>query len=277
MMNSNLDNRSPAIESRVYYRAFSSYHELRRHLPTMSRIAIECVFCRNTSDSNPLALLDNRKRLGLPLKQEGLHCGEENGEHVAYVLPCGHLAGFSCLKVDHVGRCPACDIIWRRAKAGREGTGECAHNLVISPLSLTEALGTDEAEWLVPPGGYVPDKCRYCATKEALQELTRMLRKGAPRERFCSYATDGVVHGFLDGDQLKPFTTLDIAMGPAMLPAMLTKDLEMRERAIQAKYDGRTPWAETRVTGAVNGAAWKFRVAGLARPLSEWRIGQEAD
>lgn len=241
---------------------FVSYHELKQRLPAESMAyPLLCVYCfnsdNNTGESRPL--LVNAER-GF-LRVEG---------HLAYVQPCGHLAGWSCMEKDASGRCPACGILWRR---NGPLENQCLHTINISQLRLDSPLSDEETDWLVPqvPGGHVPNRCRLCGTLEALRALTRIARaeihsQHGAGDTSCTYATDGVVNGFLDGDELRPFAVLDIVVRPPILTPRLIAEARAVEEEIRKHYDGRTPLAEGKMVGSM---PILFKVAGAAAPVAE--------
>ncbi|KAI9896321.1 hypothetical protein N3K66_008493 [Trichothecium roseum] len=204
--------------------------------------------------------------------------------HTLMILPCGHLAGWECLQKFPSDHCPLCGILFRRNAAGN--SLHCHHEIRLHALRLRAPrrpprpsplllpLSAEEAGWLVPRDGFVAERCRRCATLESLRELTAIARRAmAPPVGSssssggrCVYATDGVLHGFLDDDQLRPFAALDIRIGPPLLPPLLADVASGREEALRAHYEGRGLPAEN---GAMLGRHFFFRVGALARPLSE--------
>ena len=127
-----------------------------------------------------------------------------------------------------------------------------------------------ESEWLVPTGGYVPDVCRKCATLEMLRQLTRLVRATVPPERGrCLYASDGVVDGFLEEDNLLQFKTLNIVVKPPMIDDVLVQEARRLEEAVRARYAGKTPKAESERVGAGRHGGFVFKLAGVPKPKGE--------
>lgn len=240
---------------------FTSYHDLSQRLPAESMaFSLLCVYCYNkdSSTGEPRHLLINSER---NMRVDG---------HLAYIQPCGHLAGWSCMEKDASGRCPMCGILWRR---NGPLENQCLHTINISQLRLDSLLSEEEADWLVPQvhGGHVPDRCRLCGTLEALRTLTRIARaeihsQHGAGDTSCTYATDGVVNGFIDGDELKPFAVLEIVVRPPILPPRVLAQARAMEEEIRTHYDGRTPPAEAKLVGSM---PIMFKVAGAAAPLTE--------
>lgn len=239
----------------------TSYHDLNQILPAEPMTScLLCVYCSNKDHvtGEPRQLLVSTDRASHP---EG---------HIAYIQPCGHLAGWSCMEKDAHGRCPTCGILWRR---NGPLESQCPHTISITQLRLDSPLTDEEAGWLVPqvPGGHVPDQCRLCGTLGALRELTRMARaemrlQHGAGDTTCTYATDGLVNGFLEGDELKPFAVLDIVLRPPVLTQRLMAEARAVDDGIHAHYDGRTPPAEGKMVG---GMPILFKVAGAAAPLTD--------
>ena len=256
--------------------SFDNYHDVEHLLPTeFVSFSIECVCCRNrtaTGDAHPL--IPTHRDPSVATGPLSIPDTPSHQMHMPLILPCGHIAGWSCLETEPTGRCPACRVIWCRDRAG----SLCHHPIGINPFRSVSAMTPDEAPWLLPRGGHVPERCRRCVTLDALRELTELARgpttttttleedDGAVLLRRCVYATDGVLGGFLAGDELRPFVTLDIAADPALIPGGLLDEARRREEVIRAQFEGLTPLAESEVVGAARGMGFGFRVAGLVRP-----------
>lgn len=203
--------------------------------------------------------------------------------HTLMILPCGHLAGRECLQKFPSDHCPLCGVLFRRnaAAAGSSSSSSprCHHEIRLHTLRLRAQrppllipLSAEEAGWLVPRNGFVPERCRRCATLDSLRDLTALARQVTTASSplgssgGCVYATDGVLHGFLDDDRLRPFAALDIRVGPPLLPPLLADVASGRGEALRAHYEGRGLPAEN---AAVPGGQFFFRIGALARPLSE--------
>lgn len=256
-------------------RTYTNYHDLKGLLPMTTAPAtfvVECIYCGNkhteTGEPNPLILTDRRFQ---PSAAPGVVTETMmRGQHWPMILPCGHLMGWSCMAKDTSGRCQACGTLWRR---NMQAPGHCSHYIGIPPLRLSSVMTDEEADFLIPPGvagGHVPERCRHCATCDALRELTRQARRAMPGDASCAYATDGTRNGFLEGDELKPFTQLDIAVTPPTIPEGLVEEARRREREIWGGYEGRTPRADGRVA-SVAGRMFIFKVAAMIKPAGESR------
>lgn len=260
---------------------FDNYHDVKHLMPTeIMSFSIECVCCRNKTETGEAHSLIPSHRDHLmatgPLYIRG---SPAHQLHMPLILPCGHIVGWSCLSVERTGRCPACGVIWCRdlvliSGPSNGSVSPCHHPIGINPLRTVSAMTDDEAQWLVPPGGYMPERCRKCVTLDALKELTRLARGPMPREAVrCVYTTDGILNGLLEGDALRPFEALDIEVNPALIPQGLLGEARRREEAIRAQFDGRTPSAETGLVGAGRGMRFGIRVAGLTSPAGEEAVG----
>jgi|UniRef100_A0A8H7NGK4 hypothetical protein len=278
-LSASLDITQPTLEAMnlrvpdraVYCRPYDNYHELKHFVhgaaSTGITLTTKCVSCSN--DPAPLDYAD-RNLFSMSYPQGGsgfpwlVADSKAQGQHMCFILPCGHLMGWSCMerhKSDLSNRCPRCRTIWFRLEAATH----CQHPIVVIPLRQATVLSEEEEEWLIPPGGYLLDKCRLCATVDALRDLTVFLRNAIPGDGSCSYATDGTLNGFLEGDDLKPFSNLEIGIEPPVVPEGLMEEARRVEGMIVRNYEGRTPKAESRMVGAGWGRQFCFRVAGLAR------------
>lgn len=259
-----------------HHRTFDNYHDAKHLLPTNTvNFSVECVCCRNrreTGEAHPL--IPSYRNPSVATGPLNVADKASHNMHMPLILLCGHIAGWSCLEGERTGRCPACGVIWRRGNAGGGSANHCHHPIGINPFRSAIDMTDDEAEWLIMPGGYVPERCRQCITHEVLRELTRLARNPVAGDATrCVYATDGVLSGFLEGDELKPFATLDITVNPSLIPLGLLDEARRREEAIRKQFE-RTPPAETKMVGAGRGMGFGLRVAGLARPPEEQASGR---
>ncbi|KFA65877.1 hypothetical protein S40285_10239 [Stachybotrys chlorohalonatus IBT 40285] len=261
---SNGDRRGSTVAPPVRNipQTYDNYHSLKHLLPHNGQIELRivCVYCCSQGPDT-----DAWQAPGADTSQTLLSDGD-----VVCVQPCGHLAGWSCMSRDRTGRCPVCGMLWRRINTQ---ANHCLHAFGINKLRLFADMAEAESEWLTPQvdGAYVAEQCRQCATLDALRELTRQARAEIAGsipggDGSCTYATDGAVHGFLEGDSLKPFTFLDIMVRPPVLSLGLMQEARAREEQIRARYEGRTPLAETKAVGE---GPFVFKVAGASKAMDK--------